>query len=511
MNTIHSLGISHSGARITSAWLAFLGSVALLVVLVVLLAWNPQQPVGTKEPLLVYCAAGIKGPVEAVAREYEKLFGVPIQLQYGGSQTLLASIEISQRGDLYLPADDSYLALAREKNLVAESIPLARMHAMLAVPKGNPKQIAKFEDLLRAGTKLAQANPDAAAIGKLTRNALQKTGQWEPIQEHTVVFKPTVNDVANDIKLGTVDAGFLWDALSRQYPDLEFIPLPVLTNIQSRIAVAVLRSSAQPTAALRFARYLAARDKGLHQFQQQGYEPVEGDVWAAKPELRLFSGAMLRPAIEATLAAFQQREGVEVTCVYNGCGILVSQMRTGQRPDAYFACDKSFMTQVSDLFLDAEDVSQNQLVILVPRGNPHQIKSLQDLAQAGLKLGVGHEKQCALGVLTKTTLLTNGIYGAVMKNVTVQSPTGDFLVNQLRTGSLDAVVAYISNATGSKGELEAIAIDIPCAVAAQPIAIGRGTSYPQLTARLVDAIKSRTSKERFESAGFQWRAGGKGD
>jgi len=499
-------GLKTTG-RINTAWLAFLGSLALFVFLVGLLLWNPQKPVSVSSPLIVYCAAGIKAPVETVAREYEKLFSVPIQLQYGGSQTLLASIEVSKRGDLYLPADDSYLAIARDKNLIAETIPLARMHAMLAVKKGNPKHLSTFDDLLRPDIRLAQANPDAAAIGKLTREALQKSGQWEAIKARTIVFKPTVNDVANDVKLGTVDAGVLWNALARQYPDLEFIALPALTNIQSRVAIAVLQSSTQPTAALRFARYLGARDKGLKQFQDNGFEAVEGDSWADRPELRLFSGAMLRPAIEQTLAAFQQREGVEVTCVYNGCGILVSQMRTGQRPDAYFACDKSFMVQVSDLFLDAEEISQNQLVILVPKGNPHGIKSLKDLGQPGLRLGVGHEKQCALGVLTKTTLVTNGIYAAVMKNVTVQSPTGDFLVNQLRTGSLDAVIAYISNATGSKNELEPIAIDIPCAIAAQPIAIGREIPFPQLTLRLLDAIKSQASKERFENAGFRWQAG----
>ena len=50
-----------------------------------------------------------------------------------------------------------------------------------------------------------------------------------------------------------------------------------------------------------------------------------------------------------------------------------------------------------------------------------------------------------------------------MKNVKVQSPTGDMLVNQLRTGSLDAVVAYVSNAVPAADQLEAIAIDIPCA------------------------------------------------
>jgi molybdenum ABC transporter molybdate-binding protein len=429
---------------------------------------------------------------------------VAVQLQYGGSQTLLANLEVSKRGDLYLPADDSYLDLARQKNLIAESISLARMQAMLAVRKGNPLQIKTLDDLLRPGIKLAQANPDAAAIGNLTRQALKKSGRWDALAAHTLVFKPTVNDVANDIRLGAADAGLLWDALAPQYPELQFIALPELTNIQARIAVAVLHSSDQPSAALRFARFLGARDKGLLEFQRQGYEPLPGDLWADRPELRLFCGAMLRPAVEQTLAAFQQREGAQITCVYNGCGILVSQMRAGQHPDAYFACDKSFMTQVSNLFLDAEDISQNQLVILVPRGNPRHVHSLKDLGQPGLKLGVGHEKQCALGVLTKTALLANGLYGDVMRNVAVQSPTGDLLVNQLRAGSLDAVIAYISNATGSQNQLEPIAIDIPCAIAAQPLAAARQSDYPQLTTRLLHALKSQASKERFESAGFKW-------
>ena len=68
-----------------------------------------------------------------------------------------------------------------------------------------------------------------------------------------------------------------------------------------------------------------------------------------------------------------------------------------------------------------------------------------------------------------------------MKNVAVQSPTGDMLVNQLRTGSLDAVVAYISNATYAGDDVEAIAIDIPCAVAVQPIAVGKDSQHKQLS------------------------------
>jgi ABC-type molybdate transport system substrate-binding protein len=217
---------------------------------------------------------------------------------------------------------------------------------------------------------------------------------------------------------------------------------------------------------------------------------------------------MLRPAIEETVSAFERREGVRVVRVYNGCGILVAQMRAGERPDAYFACDKSFMSQVSDLFLDGVDVSTNQLVILVPKGNPHGIRTLDDLAKPGLRVGVGHEKQCALGVITQQTLVQTGSRAAVMKNVAVQSPTGDMLVNQMLAApsSLDAVIAYVSNAARAGDRLEAIAIDVPCAVATQPLAVGKDSDHKHLVGRLKRAILSRASRERFEANGFTWKA-----
>jgi molybdenum ABC transporter molybdate-binding protein len=487
---------------------SFLGSALLLVLLIGLLYWQAHRwrPAVPAEPLVVYCAAGLKMPVEAVAKQYEREYGVPVQLQYGGSQTLLANLEVSRQGDLYLPADDNYLQLARTKDLLAESIPLARMNLVLGVPRGNPKNLHSLDDLLKEGIRLAQANPDAAAVGKLSREVLQRSGHWDALQAHTLVFKPTVNDVASDIKVGAVDAGIVWNATVAQFPELEAVPLPQFDGATAHISLAILKSSPQPTAALRFARYLAARDRGLPELVHNGFAVVDGDPWALEPELHLLAGAMLRPAIEETLTAFEQREGIRVLRVYNGCGILVAQMRAGDRPDAYFACDKSFMSQVADLFPDAVEVSTNQLVILVPRGNPHQVKTLEDLARPGLRVGIGHEKQCALGVLTQQTLTQGGLRDKVMPNVVVQTPTGDMLVNQLRARALDAVVAYVSNATSSGDELESIAIDVPCALAVQPVGVGKESPYRWLTTRLVEALRSPESKVRFEANGFHWQA-----
>ena len=258
-------------ARVNALWIAALGALAVLS----LLAWPllPRRTAGS--PLLVFCAASLKTPMETVAREYQRESGIEVQFQFGGSQTLLANLEVARRGDLFLPADESYLALAQDKGLVGEVLPLARMTPVIAVRKGNPRGIRSLADLLRGDVKLAQTNPDAAAAGKLTRDALSKTGQWEPLKARTLVFKPTVNDVANDVKLGTVDAGIVFDAVARQYPELEIVAAPELAAVRAHVAVGVLRSSTQSAAALHFARYLAARDKGLKIFQRSGYETVE--------------------------------------------------------------------------------------------------------------------------------------------------------------------------------------------------------------------------------------------
>jgi len=486
------------------------GSAVLAVVLVGLLVWNPQakkQHAGA-EPLVFYCAAGIKPPVEEVVKEYEKAFGAAVRLQYGGSGTLLSNLRAAQVGDLYLAGDASFIEIARAQGLLAESIPLATMRPVIATAKGNPKGIHSVQDLVRDDVRVALGNPDAASIGKQTRRALTDAGLWEALEKAVQsqgVFKPTVNEVANDIKLGTVDAGVIWDSTARQYPELQIAASLVDDDtFTMQVTIGILRSSTQPTAALRLARYLAARDKGAQAFERHHYMPVAGDAWAETPEVLLLSGGVNRPAIEETLRAFEQREGCKITRVYNGCGILVAQMKAGERPDAYFACDVSFMHQVQDLFGEAVSVSETDILVAVPRGNPRGITDLTDLAAEGLKLGVANAEQSALGALTKRMLADAGLLDAVMANVRSQTPTADMLVNQLRAGGLDAVIVYEANIAQVREHLDIVRIDLPSAKAIQPFAVARSTVYPQLTQRLLDAIASAESQQRYEHSGFRW-------
>src|SRR5688500_3389915 len=92
--------------RFDTAWLVFLGSLAVLAGLVALLAFDPSdwftaRP--AKRPLVVFCAAGLRKPVEEAALAYQEAHGVEVQLQYGGSNTLLSQLAVTDRADLYLP------------------------------------------------------------------------------------------------------------------------------------------------------------------------------------------------------------------------------------------------------------------------------------------------------------------------------------------------------------------------------------------------------------------------
>jgi molybdate transport system substrate-binding protein len=487
-----------------------LGSILVLAVLIFLLSRKPggrgQQV--SSPPLILYCAAGVNPPVAEVVKEYQDQFGGTVSVQYGGSGTLLSNLRVAQTGDLYLAADASYVQLARAQGLIAETIPLATQRPVIASAKGNPKKIQSAKDLLREDVRIALGNPDAASIGKQTEVAMRKAGLWENLKQAVQtrgVFKPTVNDVANDVKIGTVDAGVVWDSTAQQYPELEIVaPLTKDPDFAMEITVAVLRSSRQPTEALRFARYLSARDKGLEIFRRHHYTVVDGDVWAKEPALLLFSGGVNRPAIETTLDAFEQREGCKLTRVYNGCGILVAQMEAGKRPDAYLACDVSFMRQVQDLFFEAVNISEMDILIALPKGNPQGITSLRDLTKEGLKLGVGNPQQGALGALTERMLGDAGLLKEIMANVRSQTPTADLLVNQLRAGGLDAAIVYEANVSQVREHLDILRIDLPSAKAVQPFAVARDSQNKRLAQRLLDAIASAESQEKYKKAGFQW-------
>ena len=185
---------------------------------------------------------------------------------------MLARVEHAspaEPGDIFLPADDSFVRQAQSRGLTAETIPFADMRAVVLTAPGNPRRLAVWADLLREGVKVAVPNP-AAAVGKLARERLAKAGRWDALRAHAI-DTGTVTEAANAAKVGGVDAAVVWDAVATHYPGQTALVLPELEGVVGRVEVAVLKQSRDPVAASHFARYLAAPDHGLSRFREHGF------------------------------------------------------------------------------------------------------------------------------------------------------------------------------------------------------------------------------------------------
>lgn len=457
--------------------------------------------------LTVYCAAGLKKPVEAIAQAYQKDTGTEVRLQYGGSGTLLSQLRVAQQGDLFIAADDGALADARKAGVIREVLPLAKQHPVIAVRTGNPKNIRAIADLLRDDVKVALANPEAASISRVSRSVLGDA--WTQLATRAAVMKPTVTEIAADLSLGTVDAAIVWDSTVAQFKGTEAVVAPELSSRAENASATVLSFCAQPAAALRFARYLCAPDKGGAVFKTSGFTPAAGDPWVAQPELILFSGGVNRPAIEGLLKRFSDREGVKLTTVFNGCGILCATMKTmgdasnPKFPDAYYACDVCFVPPVASVFPEAVILTETDIGIVVRKGNPRGVKTLADLAQPGLKVGLCNAEQATLGYMTRGMLKSSGLLDSIRKNVVVETPTADLLVNQMRAGALDAAIVYRVNFQPSAEHLEYLPIQHEGAKAMQPFSVRTTSPNYHLGQRLLAFLQSQ--RGTFEQAGFSWR------
>jgi len=463
------------------------------------------------EELEVHCAAGLRKPVQEIAEQYEAEYGVKIRLNYGGSGQLYGSLKL-RGGDLYIPADSSYIENGVKEGLIAESIPLSYLTAGIVVPKGNPQGIKSLLDLTKQEVSVALAEK-SAAVGKFTHKVLEDAGLLEGVESGNLSKFPTVNEVATQVKLSSVDAGIIWDALMSQYDGLEFIHVPEFDAKRKLSTVGVIKTTKHPAEAIRFARYLAAKDKGGALFKKHGFEVKEGDVWQEKPKVVLYSGSMLRPAIQDQLKAFEEREGCEITVKYDGCGVLVTAMDAGTTPDSFFSCDVDFMNMVQDRFEKSVVISSNDIVMIVEKGNKLGIKDLNSLTKSGIKLGIADQTKSALGKLTFKMLEQEGVLEGIQKskNIVTMVAKGDDLVNQMQAGALDVALVYRSNAMASASIMkhcEIISVEAGQSYASQPFAISKESKHKQLLERLRDALVNETSEKSFKKYGFYWKLEG---
>jgi molybdate transport system substrate-binding protein len=144
---------------------------------------------------------------------------------------------------------------------------------------------------------------------------------------------------------------------------------------------------------------------------------------------------------------------------FAGSDQLAVQLRQGAPVDVYAAASPKY-TQLlyrDGLVLKPTVFATNKLIILVPKSNPANIKTVYDLRRQGIKLVIG-DRTVPIGTYTRQILDTLGITADVTKNVVSQETDVKGIVTKVALGEADAGLVYRTDAKPVAARTRSIAL-----------------------------------------------------
>jgi len=218
--------------------------------------------------LTIYAASSLKAALDKVKAQYEAANpGTTLTISTDASSALEAKIEQGAPADVFLSADTTNPQKLVDKALASGSLTnFAKNKLTVIVPKDNPAKLQTPEDLAKSGVKVIAAG-DAVPI---TKYATQLVGNLakEPGYPANFVAAYDANIASKEDNVGAIvakvgtgegDAGIVYvtDATGK---DVAAIAVPPDANVIATYAGAVLKSSANPSAASTFLTWLAGPD-----------------------------------------------------------------------------------------------------------------------------------------------------------------------------------------------------------------------------------------------------------
>ncbi|MEN6439019.1 MAG: molybdate ABC transporter substrate-binding protein, partial [Syntrophobacter sp.] len=219
------------------------------------------------DPLMVFCGAAFKKPVEDIINIYQQKTGTAINVVYAGVGTLLTQITLSRQGDVFVVPSPDIMDRAKKRNSVegASIRNIAYVAPCINTQKGNSMNIRGLKDLTRPGLRIAIGNPQIVYVGALAVEMVEKNlspDEKAAFRKNVVTYAEDFNKLSTMLVLKQVDAVIGMHFMEGWYPDkvatVKFKPAEVL-RIGSAQA-AVITYSTKKTEAGRFIDFLASTD-----------------------------------------------------------------------------------------------------------------------------------------------------------------------------------------------------------------------------------------------------------
>jgi len=232
-----------------------------LVILVCNLVANATSAAGKKpvRSLQLVCAGAMSLPVEEMLATFQNNTGVHMQISYGAANVLLQQLKLRPYGDVFIPADRYYTDQAIKAGIAQEPSLFAYLIPVIMVHKGNPHKIQSLADMTRKDIRVGLVDERIGAIGRLFV-ALLKKNHIRLSDVHTVYNAPMVCELANAVKLKSIDVAIVWRPIAMSYPkDADFITIPSDRNIVVPVSAGIIKISSNKTDARKFLQFMTSK------------------------------------------------------------------------------------------------------------------------------------------------------------------------------------------------------------------------------------------------------------
>lgn len=202
--------------------------------------------------ITAFCGAASKPAMEETANVFEQKTGIKVDLNFGGSGTMLSQMKIARRGDVYIPGSPDYMLIAEKQGIIDAKTAkiIAYLVPAINVQPGNQKNIRTLSDLARPGIKIGIGNPEAVCVGLYAIELLEKNGLLEQVQKNIATHAPSCDATEALVAFRKVDAVIGWEVFSHwnpgkietvflrpeEIPRLAYIPAAVSTYTRDRSA-----------------------------------------------------------------------------------------------------------------------------------------------------------------------------------------------------------------------------------------------------------------------------------
>lgn len=231
-------------------------------------------PAAAQTSLTVFAAASLTEAYGEIGKAFEQRHpGTTVKFNFAGSQVLATQIEQGAKADVFASADTRWMKYAEEKSLISGTAAIfARNQLVVVVPKTNPGQINRLQDLARPGIKLVLAGRQVPA-GAYAREALNRLkgapgfpkAYDQLVLTNLVSEEENVRAVAAKVQLREADAGIVYqtDVTSNLRPQVTLIQIPDPYNPIAEYPVATVKGGQDELGAAFVALVLAPEGQAI--------------------------------------------------------------------------------------------------------------------------------------------------------------------------------------------------------------------------------------------------------